>query len=354
MVSLTRIEIEGYKSIHKLALDLKALTVLIGANGAGKSNFIGVFKLLNQIAENRLHEHVVREGGPDRLLHFGRKVTPEININLKFGQDTYEVNLTVTDNSLLISQEKIGLTGLDFYHIGDNYPEEMRTQFGVIRSKDFRTLKMLQFWQIYHFHDTSDSAKMKQFGDLHDNAVLRPDASNLAAYLYLLREKHPTNYTQIVQTVRQVAPFFADFVLRPNPLNEQTIQLRWRETGMDDEWNAYVFSDGTLRFICLATLLLQPTLPSIILIDEPELGLHPHAISLLAGMLQSAAAQTQVIVCTQSATLVNQLAPEDLIVVERRGGESHFEPLSGEHIGEWLNDYALGELWEKNVIGGTP
>jgi len=176
----------------------------------------------------------------------------------------------------------------------------------------------------------------------------------LAAFLYLLQETQPDYYRQIVETVRLVAPFFNDFVLRPNPFNEDKIQLEWQEKGSDGPFSANYLSDGTLRFICLATLLQQPNLPTTILIDEPELGLHPYAIVVLANMLRSAATQTQVIISTQSVPLVNQFTPEDIIVVDRQDGQSTFERRSTANLEAWLDDYGVGDLWEKNLLGGRP
>jgi predicted ATPase len=239
-------------------------------------------------------------------------------------------------------------------HLGKGYSE---SEF-VDEALDFPDarwmLERLQGWRVYHFHDTSASAMVKQTGDVGDNEALRPDASNLAAFLFLLRTKHPESYRRIVSTIRLVAPFFDDFRLRPSPFNEQKIQLEWSERSSDAYFNAHALSDGTLRFICLATLLLQPNLPSLILIDEPELGLHPYAIQVLAGLVRSASEKTQVILSTQSVSLVNQFAPEDLVVVDRNKGESVFRRLSPEDMKDWLEGYSLGELWEKNVFGGRP
>jgi predicted ATPase len=215
-------------------------------------------------------------------------------------------------------------------------------------------IRAFKNWKIYHFHDTSSSAKIKQKGDLSDNVTLRPDAGNLAAFLYRLRETRRDTYRNIVDAVRMVAPFFDDFDLRPDRLNPEKIRLEWHEKGSDSYFNAAALSDGTLRFISLATLLLQSKLPTTLLLDEPELGLHPYAITMLAELLRVAAERTQVLVSTQSVTLVNQLSPEEVIVVDRPEGESVFRRLSSDEIGSWLDDYALGELWEKNVVGGRP
>jgi predicted ATPase len=219
-------------------------------------------------------------------------------------------------------------------------------------------LDSLKSWKIYHFHDTSVSAPVKKARDINDNIYFRPDASNLAAFLYLLKETRNEYYEAIRDTIRLVTPFFDDFLLKPNRENENMIKLEWREKGSDFPFQAYHLSDGTLRFICLATLLLQPELPSTILIDEPELGLHPYAIVILASLMQSAAERTQLIVSTQSVSLVNQFDAEDLLVVERREHDHKYETVIGrvdsEKLDAWLEEYALGELWEKNVLGGRP
>jgi len=362
MSSLDRIEMRGFKSIREMDLELRSLNVLIGANGAGKTNFISAFELLNQIVELNLQFYVGKVGGADALLHFGRKTTSEILVKLHFGRNGYQAELAPSArDTLIFADERC------WYH-GSGYSRPYEVPLGIghqetqlyeearahPRGVAEHVLNELKSWKIYHFHDTSDSAKVKQTGDIDDNAVLRPDASNLAAFLYLLREKHWEHYDRIVKTIRLAAPFFDDFDLRPLPRNRQKIQLEWREKSSDAYFNVHSLSDGTLRFTCLTTLLLQPTLPSTILIDEPELGLHPYAITLLASMLQSAATQTQVIVSTQSVPLVNQFAPEDVIVVDREEGRSVFRHLEAREIENWLEEYGLGDLWEKNVIGGRP
>jgi predicted ATPase len=215
-------------------------------------------------------------------------------------------------------------------------------------------LQAMRSWRVYHFHDTSETARVKGLVDIEDNRDLRDDASNLAAYLYLLYERHPDVYDRIVSTVQLVAPFFDDFDLKPSRLNPDKIRLEWKERGSDTYFNAHALSDGTLRFISLTTLLQMPDVPSTIVIDEPELGLHPYAIALLAAQLRSAAARTQVIVSTQSVTLVNQLGAQDVVVVDREDGQSVFSRLDERVLESWLGEYGLGDLWEKNLLGGRP
>ena len=318
------------------------------------------------LVNGQLGLHVGRAGGVDTFLYFGQKRTEKLTLQVDFAAE-----LTARTNSytcqLVPSQEDafVFSTEIVYFHDRRNYPNPYANPLGSghsesllkNRASDNRVASFvhqaMKSWRIYHFHDTSETAKVKQTGDIDDNRFLRPDASNLAAYLYLLQEREPVAYRNIVGAIRLIAPFFQEFILRPSPLNPDKIRLEWQDQNDPD---AHSLSDGTLRFMSLATLLLQPSnrLPSTILLDEPELGLHPYAIAILASLLQKAAEQTQVIVSTQSVTLVNQFAPEDIIVVDRADGQSTFRRLPEEAIATWLDEYGLGDLWEKNVLGGRP
>ena len=357
MSRLDSIRIAGYKSIRDQEIELRPLNLLIGANGSGKSNFLGAFRLLHEIINNRLQIFVRQSGGADRILHFGRKVTERLVLDLRFGIKGYLCKLlpTVAD-SLFFEEEEMIYDCSEFESLGTGYETAIWTDNNLRLGSTLagHVTDAFRDWRVYHFQDTSPAARVKQTGDLHDNNFLRPDAGNLAAFLYLLQETRPEIFRNITEVVRMVAPFFGSFNLRPDPLNPEKIRLEWQESGSDTYFDAHSLSDGTLRFICLATLLLQPDLPDTVLLDEPELGLHPYAITLLADLLQSAAVRTQVVVSTQSVTLVNQFAPEDVIVVDRADGASVFRRLSEEAIASWLDDYSLGELWEKNVLGGRP
>jgi len=340
-----------------------ALNVLIGANGAGKSNFVSLFGFLPEIIANDLRIVVKKLGGASRLLHFGPKRTQKITINLVFGSNSYECTLGYTKGDELVWEREM----CAFQSKGHDQPYNEITcrqgyESGLFHSDRSNTPVVkyvrdcLSGWRVYHFHDTSDTSPMRQTCSVNDNEYLKPDGSNLAAYLYLLREMHQSSYQLIVETIRQIAPFFQDFNLRLSPLSPADVLFEWKEVGSDAYFDVSSFSDGTLRFICLATLFLQPKelQPTPIIIDEPELGLHPSAIHKLAAFLRSASKKTQVIVATQSVTLVNQLQPEDIIVVDREDKQSVFRRLEGKDMTDWLDDYGLGDLWEKNVFGGRP
>lgn len=362
---LETIGIQGYKSIRELKdFPLAALNILIGANGSGKTNLISAFKLINQILQENLQRFIAQEGGANAFLYFGQKNTENIVLSLKFGNNGYDcVLVPAAGDTLIFGDEQVWFHDKKRFPrpyevgLGSGHRETRLFEYSHSNPKTTvadHVVQAMQSWRVYHFHDTSAGAKVKQKGDLNDNEVLRADAANLAAFLYLLRETAEPYYRKIVSTIRLVAPFFDDFNLRPDPFNPEKIQLEWREVGSDAYFNANVLSDGTLRFICLATLLLQPNLPSTILIDEPELGLHPYAITVLASLLRSAATETQVIVSTQSVPLVNQFNPEDIVVVDRLNQQSVFRRLGEHELEGWLDDYGMGDLWEKNLLGGRP
>jgi predicted ATPase len=349
-MKLDRLEVSGFKSIRELKLELRPLNVLIGANGAGKSNFIAVFKLLNQMMRRNLQVFVAQAGGADSLLYFGQKVTDEIRIELTFGSNSYYCKLLPTADDKLIFGNEQGLS-LGTGHQESILAEQAKTTLHEVR---INFIDSIQSWKFYHFNDTSEAARVKKARAINDNQYLRSDAENLAAFLYKLQHTAERQYEAIRDTIRLVAPFFDDFILRPLPDNPDKIRLEWREAGSDYPFLAHHLSDGTLRFICLATALLQPALPNMILIDEPELGLHPYAITVLASLMRSASTQAQLIVSTQSVSLINQFEAEDLLIVEREGHETIIKRIETQKLKEWLDDYSLGELWEKNVIGGRP
>ncbi|MBN1593202.1 MAG: AAA family ATPase [Candidatus Coatesbacteria bacterium] len=359
-MKLDKIKISGFKSIREQEIELSNLNVLIGANGAGKSNFVSVFELLREMMELRLQEYALRSGGADSLLFFGHGETKEIEILLRCGKNNYSFKIVPTaDDGLFVKHESTGFNRQGI-HLGEGHREAKLPEYARKSrpgfSKDMSDA--IKSWKVYHFQDTSESAKVKKVSDINDNIYLRPDASNLAAFLRKLQLTSPGHYSQIRDTIRMVAPFFDDFLLRPMTENQDKIRLEWQERGSDRPFFAHYLSDGTLRFICLTTLLLQPEPPSTIIIDEPELGLHPYAITVLASMLSSTSETTQIIVSTQSVPLVNQMRPEDLLIVERENRATTIRRLQAAEVADWLRDfdgyYGLGDLWEKNVFGGRP
>jgi predicted ATPase len=364
---LKSITLQGFKSIRELNdLSLGPLNVLIGANGAGKSNFISFFRLLNWMTfgPDQLQFYIGRVGGASALLSDGAATAPiraRLCIETEKGLNEYEMGLfRAASDTLIFAEEKVRFTRhntpeRDWIVLGGGGHRESNLFAGANEGDTtVRTiLGLLKRCVVYQFHNTSETAGIKQKSDITDSLFLHDDGANLAAFLYRLREERPKYYQRIVSTIRQIAPFFTDFVLEPE-FNK--IYLRWQERMTKVIFGAHQASDGTLRAMCLVTLLLQPKelLPNLVIIDEPELGLHPYAIEILAGLLKSASLDTQVIVATQSAMLLNYFTPEEVIVIDRPGRESTFTHLDSQRLQAWLQEYSLAELWEKNVLQGTP
>ena len=363
---LKRLTIKGFKSIELLEnFELQNLTILIGANGSGKSNFIDFFRMLQAMSVEGLQQFVQRQGASG-LFYLGLKHTRAIMARLEFGENIYEFDLEpAAEGKVFVSDERVQYTGESGFDslrsIGKGNPESRLYARREERDRRNRSLgvaghvyKSVSRWVVYHVHDTSRNAALRDESSVRDYDRLRPEADNIAAYLHL-QTKYPGRYAIIRDTVRLVAPFFDDFVLRPELRAEgEKVRLEWRQKGSDFPFQPSQFSDGTLRFICLATALQQINPPATILIDEPELGLHPYAISVLADLIEAATHATQVILATQSPVLLDYFGPESIVVVNRKEGHSSFERLDTEALKEWLEEYSAGELWQKNVVQGSP
>jgi len=377
---LKTVSIHGFKSIERQTIELAPLNILIGANGSGKSNLLQALFFFRAAIPETLRTLVQKLGGADRLLHHGKKITGACYLACRGDRFFYEKTLVPTaGDGLTISEERIsasamgeGATPFDIkiarpgdhlhgaiaYYLDKAVAAGKRTEEEARLVLDAFTLAQqnIEGWRLYHFHDTSDTAAVKSDCNINDNRYLRENASNLAAYLYWLKQRHPVPYRQIVSTLRLAAPYFDDFILEPSRHNERMIHLEWKHKYSDAYFDADALSDGTLRFMALTTLLNQPAdaLPSFIVIDEPELGLHPLAIRLLAEMLDVASQYTQILVATQSVTLVDHFSLDRIIVVDHHERGSQFRRLREADYQHWLEDFSTGELWEKNVLGGRP
>ena len=362
---IVQLTIKGFKSIRRLErFKLYNLNVLIGANGAGKSNFVSYFRMLGEMVEGRLQSWTRNQGSADRIVSFGVKETDEMESFITFGINGYKFTLKPTvEGEFSFVSEQLYFNGPDYgekwISFGSGHREARLNDPYQISQKGTEAdycYSSISSWKVFHFHDTSDTAGIKRLGSLHDNEYLRSDASNLAAFLYRLKDESTGIYQQIRKTIRLAIPFFDDFVLKPLklPTEEEQIRLLWRQRDSDYALWPSQLSDGSIRFICLVTALLQPDPPSTIIIDEPELGLHPYAITLIGSLLRSASMRMQVIVSTQSVPLLNEFSIDDLVIVEREQGATIFKRYEDKDFKTWMQDYSIGELWEKNILGGRP
>jgi|1186.fasta_scaffold04920_2 predicted ATPase len=373
MRTLLSLDLHGFKSIRALPdFEFGDVNVLIGPNGAGKSNLLAFLRLLKWMVTppGELQINVARMGGAYAVLHYGARVTPSLRARLSFvigrnesataGEYAFELTHAAGD-SLIFSEEIFragrGGGGSRSGHREARIIEPLRglspddvAPFDQVREGIADTLRGIGW---FHFRDTSDTARIRQRWPVDDSHQLKEDGGNLAPFLYRLARERPAHYARITETLRQVIPQFADFVL---PLGDTAMLLQWRERESDVFFGPGQASDGMLRLMALVALLLQPAedLPPVLIVDEPELGLHPSAIHLVAGLLLAASQQVQVIVATQSPALLDHFEPEQIVVVDRPGGESTFRRLDSVHLDEWLEEYTMAELWEKNVLGGKP
>ncbi len=360
---LKRITVKGYKSIREMSLELRPLNVLVGANGAGKSNLLSFFALLSEMISGELQKHVARSGGANRIAFLGTKHTEEIAAELEFRllerEGIYRVLLEpAADDSMMIAEEETSY--FDFMEERQKTVRETGlTVSGLKTSSDqWRNAvrETLRVARVYHFLDTTLTSPMRSKGYVRDNRRVWWDGHCLAAVLRRLKNTRSDDYGRIVRTIRQFAPWFDDFVIEPLDDNPEDVRLDWLQKGHDSVFRPSQLSDGTLRAIALVTFLLQPKdeLPGLLIIDEPELGLHPDAIGIVAALIKQVSHYTQVLVATQSATFLDQFDARDVIVVDREQDASVFRHLEPEELVEWVDDFALSELWEKNIFGGGP
>ena len=364
---LNKVTIRGYKSIafdNPVTLKLGDVSILLGANGAGKSNIISFFRMLGYMMSKSFGIYVEKSGTANSLLHYGSKKTPVMSGTLEFTDnksvDSYYFSLSnAAPDRLIITEESI-----KWHRKTENKPYEVLLEpnfkeSALADSKDYVAQSiywMLAYCKVYQFHDSSNEGPLRQACPVETANYLQSHGNNLPSFLLYLRDNYADSYKRIVDYVRDVVPQFQDFYLEPN---NKTISLRWIDNSATDyRFNAYQFSDGSIRFIALATLLLQPakTMPDVIILDEPELGLHPYAITQLAEMIKDASIHAQVIIATQSKDLVDHFDVDNISVVEM---DEKTQSTSVTHLKEedyklWLEQYTVSELWDKNIIGGRP
>lgn len=374
-LKLNSIELKGYKSVNSEGQTLPVnddITVLIGANGVGKSNIVSFFQLLNYSMSGSLQTYIGENGFADAFLYYGSKTTDSFSAKLKFSDgkrsNEYVFQLAnAVGDSMFFRFEDVTYSDKEKNEIlsitlGQGHKESRLSMEATGHQGFYLTdiAKLLSGCRYFQFHDTTKEAKIRKNGYIGDNKFLRSNAGNLAAFLYGIKHQQGGEpyYRRIVRYIQQVMPQFGDFIMEPSVVNKDYISLDWKEKDGDFIFGVNQISDGTLRFMALATLLLQPpkTMPSLIVIDEPELGLHPKAVSLLAGLIKKASENAQIVLATQSPNLLDEFDADKVVVIERdeQKRTSVFKQLNSEQLKEWMEEYTTSELWDKNVIGGRP
>jgi predicted ATPase len=372
--ALAHIHVEGFRSLRNVDLAPGPITVLIGANGSGKSNLLCALHMIAHMRTQSLRRFVAEAGGASALLHYGPKVTPQMTLRVKFTQETGDNTWTArlghaAGDSLLFLDETV-----EFQSPGLDQPQEVSLGAGHVESRldedaqdpTHGTSRTVRWWlskmDFFHFHDTSSSSPLRQNSRQEDTRFLRSDGSNLAAYLYELAagrtDADRAAWTRIGGLVRRVAPFIkalSPILVAPGQPETSAVRLDWIDE-RDQLFGPHHLSDGTLRAIALITALAQPAerLPAFVSIDEPELGLHPAGLALLASLMRSVSDRCQVLLATQSPALLDLFAPGEVVVADRRGGETTLRRLDPTALASWLEDYTLSELFDKNILGGRP
>jgi predicted ATPase len=375
---IERLKIKGFKSIRDSEIELGNLNVLIGANGSGKSNLLEIFRMLSWAMQGNLAKYIAVRGGGSSFLHYGAKKTKDMSLEFEFSSDKemnkYGFNLHYSaKDRMIVDNEYYAFSSDESDTKGDPtfllpgglelsiVDEATKPQALTAR---FMT-SFLKRIKIYQMNDTSFDSKIRQMQNLNDDTALKDNGSNLAPVLFRIKNENPFVYSRIIHLIKTVLPFFNDFIfdVRENEI-EKFMLLRWSEfrQGEDDySFDASLAGDGVLRIMALFTLLLdEAKLPKVLLLDEPELGLHPYALYYLVDTLKALSSGTQIIIATQSASLIDLIPADNVIIAERNQSddngdfETKFKRLDTSGLSHWLKEYRLSDLWDMDIIGGRP
>ena len=371
------IKIQGFRSLADVELtDLPNAAVLIGPNGSGKSNVFLFLEMLRQMLRyRRLGEFVARHGGADDQLFGGSAVTStlsgELQLSASNGHYFHKFSLPyVQPDQFFVERESIdfvpsthpGPMGrltfnrdtesglLDLYEVDESSNDVVNKELVQALNEIREFFGSLAFHQ---FHNTDFNSNIKKSWDITDSVRLRPDGGNLAAVLYRLEQEDTKRYDYICNLINRILPTFDRFDLEES---YGKVLLRWKAVGSDKTMGAHLTSDGSLRYFCLVTLLNLPEemLPSVILLDEPELGLHPSAVGLVGAMIKRMSRHRQVIVATQSPLMLNEFDLGEVYVFDLKDGQTRVHRPDEEGLKNWVEEYSTGEIWLTNLIGGRP
>jgi predicted ATPase len=422
------IKIDGFRSFKKVELDLSPLSVLIGPNNGGKSNFLDLMSLMAEAGQGHLSDGIASRGG-FRSVAFGFSWSEDILVEFRFrakrsmyglafpplygelGSDVrFKLGLNFQPMAPVVTLEEIteeptpqqpqpiqvmkrSKDGCVFRPVDQDTgwgtqetkpPEsegherktvplsilaralgakrlESESELAIFQVKDlyryptpYTLLKEFQEWTLYRDINVGPEAPVRLPALLRPTTRLSEDGANLSPVLHTIKERHRDSWEEILELLRTAYPGFRDITI-PGEGGDGKVVLRWyEEPYAKDGVSVNLLSDGTLKFLCLIAILMTPAPPPLICIDEPELGLHPDWIKLVAEMMQSAAARTQLIVATHSPQIVAKLDPEQVIVTEKENGETHLRRLESRDLEKWLKEFNLSDLWLAGHFGGRP
>ena len=365
------LHIKGFRSLADVKIDnIPQAAVLIGANGSGKSNLLRFVEMMNaMINDHRLNMFVQRHGGANDQLFGGSKVSETMGAELaiRTGKERNEYRFVlkyVSKDRFVFDEEAFrscrkglgrdtGWTQIGGGHFEAKVVEHAQSA-NVHDPTTARVLRdLLRRCAVYQFNDTSFDSRLKKYWATTENKFLRSDGGNLAAVLLRIEQEDLRRFATICRHIRRILPVFDRFQIEDD---DGKVMLEWKAQGMDKTVGAHLTSDGSLRLFALVTLLNLPErmLPDVLLLDEPELGLHPTAIALVGSMIKVLATNRQVIVATQSPLLVDVFDLDKILVLELRNGRTEVLRYDESKYRHWLDEYATGELWQMNLLGGRP
>lgn len=378
MKSFQNIIIKGFRRLLDVNLELRPLTVMIGANGAGKTSILDVFSLLSASADGKLDEKLSELGGFDALRTFNKAQMISFYLSMtvpNYNPLEYELMLALKGQEYEIRAETLCQKKTDgpipFKHI-DSVGSDIR-YFEVKENKLLRpnweykpfetslsqVPKMFQepeeFRQMltstthYHSLDVSPNAPVRRPQQMRPAKLPGKAGEDLVSCLYYLRETDRDRFEAIEDALKASFPGFVrlDFP----PVAAGTIAMTWKDSNFSHPFYTHQLSEGTLRFLWLATLLQSPGLTAVTLLDEPEVSLHPEMLSLLAGLMQEASQRTQLIVATHSDRLVRFLKPSEVVVMGiEDDGCAKMTRADQMDIDKWLKDYSLDQVWDMGLL----
>lgn len=392
---LTELSCWGFRSYPDRdmvrALTMTPLSVLIGPNSSGKSNLLDMLLLISEAADQKLSDGVRRRNGMRSILwqngakEFGWELVlaAEGAFAAEEGPLHYRVVVRPRGESPSIALEEVAVEAKSGTRVllsamngavrlraegkpqlGPETPLTSDSELAISQIRDpqnYPTLSRLRdylaSWAIYREFLTDEQSKMRQPQVASADTQLQPHGENLIAVLHQINNRtqyRPYN-TGIRELLRLAFEDFEELYFPAEPGASGKIGLAWKDRSLSGDLDVSQLSDGMLRFLALSTLLAAPDLPPLVCVDEPEIGLHPALLHLVAGMAEKASARTQVILTTHSTQLINSLSrPEYVTVVERDKGATTLRRLDAGKLGAWLRDFTLGELWLQGEIGGRP
>ncbi len=360
------IEVSGYRPFRRFSASPGQLTVIIGANAAGKSSLFDVLRLLSFAVENPLPPGIdPRVEAATTLFHAGGPERIDLSITAQADQTKplrYEVSIQGPVGSPRITRERLATT--EPIHDGETHPFvflDFSGGKGAVRNPRERSLQrpawsvapnelalrraldptlvtlsnfqaFVASWRFYGGFDVSQRAALRRPTHIEENPVLADDGANLSAVLHSMILEHREAWEDLESALRSAIPGFESLNVRPRGGRGMAIGV-WRERGVKDELTLGDLSEGTLRLICWLALAFSPNLPPVVCIDEPELGLHPRVLPILAGAFKLASARAQVLIATHSPHLLSQFDLEDIAVMRKEDGHAVFvRPASSEAL----------------------